>query len=47
MDLDIIKLTAQFVARNGKTFLTGLSSREHTNPQVTTLAFVAFWSIVV
>ncbi|GAX76903.1 hypothetical protein CEUSTIGMA_g4349.t1 [Chlamydomonas eustigma] len=33
MDLDIIKLTAQFVARNGKAFLTGLSSREHTNPQ--------------
>ena len=34
MDLDIIKLTAQFTARNGKAFLTGLSSREHTNPQV-------------
>ncbi|GLI60020.1 hypothetical protein VaNZ11_002084, partial [Volvox africanus] len=32
-DLDIIKLTAQFVARNGKSFLAGLSSREHTNPQ--------------
>jgi hypothetical protein len=29
----MIKLTAQFVARNGKNFLTGLSSREHTNPQ--------------
>lgn len=34
VDLDIIKLTAQFVARNGKAFLVGLSSREHTNPQV-------------
>jgi splicing factor 3A subunit 1 len=33
-DLDVIKLTAQFVARNGKAFLAGLSSREHTNPQV-------------
>lgn len=33
LDLDVIKLTAQFVARNGKTFLTGLASREHSNPQ--------------
>ena len=33
LDLDVIKLTAQFVARNGKTFLTGLAAREHTNPQ--------------
>ncbi|KAH6776204.1 SWAP domain-containing protein / ubiquitin family protein [Perilla frutescens var. hirtella] len=32
-ELDIIKLTAQFVARNGKSFLTGLTSRESTNPQ--------------
>ncbi|CAI9090691.1 OLC1v1025514C1 [Oldenlandia corymbosa var. corymbosa] len=32
-ELDIIKLTAQFVARNGKSFLTGLASRELTNPQ--------------
>ncbi|GLT34580.1 hypothetical protein SLA2020_090880 [Shorea laevis] len=32
-ELDIIKLTAQFVARNGKSFLTGLSSREMNNPQ--------------
>jgi hypothetical protein len=31
--LDVIKLTAQFVARNGKSFLTGLTSREHMNPQ--------------
>ena len=33
LDLDVIKLTAQFVARNGNTFLTGLTSREHSNPQ--------------
>ena len=33
-DLDVIKLTAQFVARNGKGFLTGLTSREHMNAQV-------------
>lgn len=33
LDLDVIKLTAQFVARNGKAFLTGLISREHMNPQ--------------
>ena len=32
-DLDIIKLVAQFVARNGKNFLTGLTNREHSNPQ--------------
>eukprot|EP00210_Caulerpa_lentillifera_P001175 g1131.t1 len=32
LDLDTIKLTAQFVARNGKSFLTGLASREHSNP---------------
>ncbi|KAI3668949.1 hypothetical protein L6452_40166 [Arctium lappa] len=32
-ELDIIKLTAQFVARNGKSFLTGLTSRENNNPQ--------------
>lgn len=31
-DLDIIKITAQFVARNGKNFLSGLASREHSNP---------------
>lgn len=33
LDLDVIKIVAQFVARNGKTFLTGLASREHSNPQ--------------
>lgn len=32
-ELDIIKLTSQFVARNGKSFLTGLTSREINNPQ--------------
>ncbi|XP_043696463.1 probable splicing factor 3A subunit 1 [Telopea speciosissima] len=32
-ELDIIKLTAQFVARNGKSYLTGLTSREINNPQ--------------
>lgn len=32
-ELDIIKLTAQFVARNGKAFLAGLTSREMNNPQ--------------
>ncbi|KAL4583194.1 hypothetical protein LXL04_007760 [Taraxacum kok-saghyz] len=32
-ELDIIKLTAQFVAKNRKSFLTGLTSRENNNPQ--------------
>ncbi|CAF2258576.1 unnamed protein product [Brassica napus] len=32
-ELEYIKLTAQFVARNGKSFLTGLQSRENNNPQ--------------
>ena len=32
-ELDIIKLTAQFVARNGKSFLNGLTNRENNNPQ--------------
>lgn len=32
-ELDIIKLTAQFVARNGQAFLTGLTNREMNNPQ--------------
>ncbi|KAJ8536348.1 hypothetical protein K7X08_034749 [Anisodus acutangulus] len=31
-EVNIIKLTAQFVARNGKSFLTGLTSREINNP---------------
>lgn len=30
----LFPLQAQFVARNGKSFLTGLASREHANPQV-------------
>jgi len=33
LDLDIVKLSAQFVARNGKSFLTALAGREHANPQ--------------
>ncbi|WJX79080.1 hypothetical protein P8452_62234 [Trifolium repens] len=32
-EVDIIKLTAQFVAPNGKSFLTELTSREINNPQ--------------
>ncbi|PKA47292.1 putative splicing factor 3A subunit 1 [Apostasia shenzhenica] len=32
-EMDIIKLTAQFVARNGKSFLTSLTSREISNSQ--------------
>ncbi|TQD78630.1 hypothetical protein C1H46_035868 [Malus baccata] len=32
-ELDIVKLTAQFVARNGKSFLAGLTSREFKNSQ--------------
>lgn len=33
VDEDILKITAQFVARNGVKFLTGLSTRESRNPQ--------------
>ena len=33
VDMDIIKLTAQFVARNGNKFLQGLMTRESRNPQ--------------
>lgn len=33
IDMDVIKITAQFVARNGQKFLTGLSEREIRNPQ--------------
>ncbi|XP_064554398.1 splicing factor 3A subunit 1 [Drosophila montana] len=33
LDLDIVKLTAQFVARNGRQFLTNLMSREQRNFQ--------------
>lgn len=31
LDLDVVKLTAQFVARNGRTFLTNLMNREQRN----------------
>uniref|UniRef100_A0A7M5XIH6 SURP motif domain-containing protein n=1 Tax=Clytia hemisphaerica TaxID=252671 RepID=A0A7M5XIH6_9CNID len=33
LDLDIVKLTAQFVAKNGKGFLTNLMTREQRNYQ--------------
>lgn len=33
LDLDIIKLTAQFITRNGKAFHAGLITREAKNPQ--------------
>ena len=33
LDLDVIKVTAQFAARNGKKFVTALASKEHANPQ--------------
>ncbi|XP_064485090.1 splicing factor 3A subunit 1-like [Ornithodoros turicata] len=33
IDLDIVKLTAQFVARNGRQFLTNLMNREQRNYQ--------------
>lgn len=33
VDMDVIKLTAQFVARNGQKFLVGLTQRERNNPQ--------------
>ncbi|KAF2358106.1 Splicing factor 3A subunit 1 [Trinorchestia longiramus] len=32
-DLDVVRLTAQFVARNGRQFLTTLMNREQRNPQ--------------
>lgn len=32
LDIDIIKLTAQFVARNGRPFLTSLMNKEQHNP---------------
>jgi len=33
VDSDVIKLTAQFVAKNGQRFLQGLTEREQRNPQ--------------
>lgn len=32
MDIDVIKLTSQFVARNGRSFLQDLSAKETKNP---------------
>lgn len=32
-DIDIIKLTAQFVAKNGQKFLISLTEKEKNNPQ--------------
>lgn len=32
MDIDVIKLTAQFIARNGRPFLTNLMGKEQRNP---------------
>ncbi|CAH8389000.1 unnamed protein product [Eruca vesicaria subsp. sativa] len=50
-EVEYIKLTAQFVARNGKSFLTGLQSRENNNPQFcfmkpTHSMFLLFTSLV-
>eukprot|EP00914_Ancora_sagittata_P007536 GHVO01014762.1.p1 GENE.GHVO01014762.1~~GHVO01014762.1.p1 ORF type:complete len:350 (-),score=71.67 GHVO01014762.1:166-1215(-) len=33
IDLDVVRLTAQFVARNGQKFLIGLTQRERSNAQ--------------
>lgn len=33
IDNEILKLTAQFVAKNGQKFLAGLTERENQNPQ--------------
>ena len=33
LNRDIIKITAQFVSRNGQRFLSGVSEREKNNPQ--------------
>lgn len=33
LDVEVIQLTAQFVARNGRSFLTGIANREARNPQ--------------
>ena len=30
--MDVIQLTAQFVANNGRSFLTGIANRESKNP---------------
>eukprot|EP01001_Neometanema_parovale_P005792 NODE_2199_length_1484_cov_87.675974_g2090_i0.p1 GENE.NODE_2199_length_1484_cov_87.675974_g2090_i0~~NODE_2199_length_1484_cov_87.675974_g2090_i0.p1 ORF type:complete len:475 (-),score=147.45 NODE_2199_length_1484_cov_87.675974_g2090_i0:58-1425(-) len=33
LDMDVIKLTAQYVARNGQSFLSNITGREHRNMQ--------------
>lgn len=45
-DFDIIKVTAQFVARNGIPFLKALSEREQTNPQFDFLKVFACLSLL-
>eukprot|EP00823_Brevimastigomonas_motovehiculus_P009056 TRINITY_DN872_c0_g1_i1.p1 TRINITY_DN872_c0_g1~~TRINITY_DN872_c0_g1_i1.p1 ORF type:complete len:773 (-),score=269.01 TRINITY_DN872_c0_g1_i1:176-2494(-) len=32
-DIEVVKMTAQYVARNGRSFLSSLTQREATNPQ--------------
>ena len=32
--VDVIQLTAQFVASNGRNFIAGIADREKNNPQV-------------
>lgn len=51
LDMDVIKLTAQFTAANGREFLAGLAQREMRNPQFdflkpTHLLFSYFTSLV-
>lgn len=51
LDIDIIKLTAQFTAANGRDFLAGLAQREQRNPQFdflkpTHMLFSYFTSLV-
>ena len=51
LDIDIIKLAAQYTAINGREFLTGLAQREQRNPQFdflkpTHLLFSYFTSLV-
>jgi splicing factor 3A subunit 1 len=51
MDIDVLKLTAQFTAVNGRDFLAGIAQREQRNPQFdflkpTHLLFSYFTSLV-
>jgi splicing factor 3A subunit 1 len=51
LDADVIRLTAQYTAANGRDFLGGLASREQSNPQFdflrpTHLLFSYFTSLV-